>query len=172
MISCRSVILNGQSGPTHIGDPPRTGTHPTGRFATPTIRARAAKETVWKILVQSIEGAPSAALLTMRFEAAIATSGGNLVPPAGVGAYGPTGDPRYYWTDLRPQWVILNADEHAALLPDGDFPTQVATSTLAAPVLLIRRVAGGFDHRLSINPTVSGGTNPHFPLSIEVEVRY
>lgn len=164
--SVRSVLLNGQAGPK------RDGTIPTSRFNTPTIRARAARETVWKILIQSIEGAPTAAALTMRFEAAIGTSGGNLTPPAGVGMYGANGTPQYYWTDLRPQWQILNADDHANLLLDGDFAPQVASNSLAAPLLLIKRVAGGFDHRLSINPFYTGGTNPFFPLSIETEVRY
>lgn len=162
VISVRNVLLNGQPGP-------KAGVIPTGRFNTPTIRARTATETVWKILVQSIDGAPTSAILTARFEAGIGTSFGNATPPAGVGV-GVGG--QYYWTDLHPTWQILDADQHAGLLPDGDFPTQLANQTLAAPVLYIKRVVGGFDHRLSINPFYSGGTSPAFQLSIEAEVRY
>lgn len=165
-VSMRSVLLNGQPGPIR-------GTLPTSgvTFYTPRIRgARSAKEVVWKILVESVAGSPTTATLGLAFQAGISTSKGNQTPPVGTGDG--EGGQRYYFTDVAPQYATLNDDEHAALMPDGDFPVVAADQTLAAAKLYVKRVVGGFDQRLAITPTFSGGTSPQFILSIEIEVRY
>lgn len=165
-VSVRSVLLNGQPGPIR-GTIPATGV----TFYTPRIRgARSAQEVVWKICVESVLGSPTTASLAMAFQAGISTSQGNQTPPSGVGDG--EGGNRYYFTDVAPQYQTLNDDEHGTLLKDGDFPIVLADQTLAAPKLFIKRVVGGFDQRLAITPTYSGGTSPQFIMTIEIEVRY
>lgn len=171
MISVRNLFLNGQAGPRDKPGVTLDTPIPVTPFYLPTMRTRNADETVWKILIQSLEGSPTAASLFMRFEGGLSTSGGDLTPPEGIGVYPPNGE-RYYWTDLRPQWTVLDGDTHRALLPDGDFPKVVASGTMTLPILYIKRIKGGFDHRLRINPSYTDGTTPAFKMTIEAETRY
>lgn len=57
-------------------------------------------------------------------------------------------------------------------VPDGDWPSPLADETLAAPVLYLRRILGGFSHRLAITPSFTGGSSPGFVMSLECETRY
>lgn len=155
MLACRNVILSGQRGP-------QKDAIAVAAFTTPEIRADAATETLYKFVVEAVEGAPTSALLTVAFQAAHRTTGG--VVGQGVG--------QDNFTDRKPVWQTLNSDEHRDLLPDGDWPTLLADQTLAAPVVFFRRIRGGMSHRLLITPTLTGGTTPAFVMSVENEVRY
>ncbi|WP_210492275.1 hypothetical protein [Patulibacter sp. SYSU D01012] len=243
-----SVLLNGQAHP-QPGAVPVSGQ----AIVTPRIQAaRAAKEVVWTVLVERLDGAPTTAGLYMAFQGGVRTTRGADTPPAGVG--GGVGTNRYNFTDVAQQWFTLNADRDAAFLPDGDFPPTVADQTMSAGTLsdaiavgdktircsqqyepgqalmieneqfhvvgaattadsgatwthpvvsggapdatssinlqkgwaarahvagtavhasrvFFKRVLGGFDQRLLIVPTFTGGTNPKFQLSIDVRGR-
>lgn len=152
MIGCRNILLSGQTGPI-------VGTVATSVFTTPEIRAGAAIETVYRFVIEGITGSPTTASLTAKFQMAQRTTGGQT---GGAGAV----------TDALPIWSDMNADTGRDLLPDGDWPTLIADQTLASPLVIVRRVKGGFSHRLAITPTFTGGTSPAFSMTLEAEVRY
>lgn len=155
MIAVRNVLLSGQRGP-------RTDQIATSTFYTPEIRADAAEETLYKFALEALEGAPTTASFTVRFQIALRTSRGVMGQGLGEDNY----------TDKAPIWVTINADTHRDLLPDGDWPTRLANQTTTLPLLIVRRIRGGFSHRLAITPTYAGGTNPAFVMSCENELRY
>lgn len=152
MITCRNVLLSGQTGP-------QENAAATSVFYTPEIRSQGAVETLYKFVVEDVVGSPSSASLTVAWQAALRTTMGNV---------GDTTD----FTDANPVWVTIAAASYAAILPDGDWPSPLADETLAAPVLYLRRILGGFSHRLAITPSFTGGTSPGFVMSLECETRY
>jgi len=244
-----SLLLNAQAHPI-AAEVPVSGQ----AIIFPRLQAaRGAKELVWKIMVEQVLGAPTAASLYIAFQAGFRTTKGNEEPPIGVGG-GPGGS-RYNMTDVSQQWFTLNADSNPGFLPDGDFPLVVADQTVSsgtlgaaialgdksirasrqyeigttlnidreafyvvgapttpdagttwnhpvisgggpqgtgdltsstnlllgwackthtngqtihAPKTYIKRVMGGFDQRLIMVPTFTGGTNPKFIVTADV----
>lgn len=155
MIAVRNVILSGQRGP-------RADQIASGTFYTPEVRADAADETLYKFLVESLEGAPTSASLRVWFQVAMRTTGG--VVGEGLG--------QDNFTDKKPVWVTINAVDQEHLLPDGDWPTRMANQATSPPRMVMRRIKGGMSHRLAIQVVYSGGTTPAFVMSCENEVRY
>lgn len=167
VITVRNMMVNGGVGPK------ADGTIATSRFNFPTVRARAALETVHKFYILRLDGAPTAASITARFDMGIGTTATPEAPtsPNELFYADDPAQPRWF-TDGRPQFVPMNEVEHGGLLPDGDWPAPLASTGFVGPALFIRRVKGGFDHRLSVNPNYSGGTSPKFIFTYEFEVRY
>lgn len=154
-ISVRNLLINGFCGP-------RTDQNATTPFTTPEIRADAAKETLYRITVEGLTGAPTAARLFVRFQVAQRTSGG-IFP----------GTPGLAQTDQNPVWVEINANAHRGILPDGDWPTRIWRNEDGGPYIVERRILGGGSNRLWINPSnMLDGINPGIIMSIEAEVRY
>lgn len=152
MITARNIILSGQFGPT-------TDVPATGVFYTPEIRADAAEEVVYRFVVESLEGTPTNAWVTVAFQICQRTSGGGL---GDIGKH----------TDAVPIWQTVDANTHRGLLPDGDWPTRVAYEASVLPIVLSRRIRGGCSNRLAIAPGYIGGTTPAFRMTAECEVRY
>lgn len=159
MITCHGLLLNNQRGPVYNV---ATGAD----YGLPEIRgARSAVETVYKIAVESVVGAPTTASLTFQPQGALTTSNGG-------------GESGQNWLDTGdPLWTDLTYDEYPSLLPDGPFPLVVADHTYAPATpasrrLLFRRIRGGFSHRLLVKQLFTGGTSPGFNITVEYEIRY
>lgn len=150
MITVRNILLSGQKGPFGTAEG-------SGTFYFPTCWSEAAQETVYQFSVEAVGGAPTSALLTAKFQSIQKTSQGNLANS---------------WTFMNPQYFDLAAAGNAGLLPDGDWPAVMADETLAGPVSFIRRIRGGFPHRLAFTQTFTGGTEPYFYMTIEQLIRY
>lgn len=167
MIAIRNTLLSGQCGPrtdSHLLAFGTTGSA-TKPFATPEIRADAAKEVLYRLVIEGTTGAPTVARLFVRFQVAQRITGG-VIP----GLPGAEPDPQ---TDNRPIWSEINANTHGGILPDGDWPTRVWRSEDGGPYIVERRILGGSSNRLWINPSnMTDGTNPGIVMSLEAEVRY
>lgn len=156
MITVRNMLLNGQYGQ-------RSAAEGAGTYYFPIMRTNAAVETVYAVTIERLVGAPSSARLQLFFQSVQSTSQGI--------------DSSNNVTDLKPLPFTLNADDHRDLLPDGDWPTTVADQTMtttvgASSIHLIRRIKGGFQHRLGFTQSFTGGTTPAFVMTIEQQVRY
>lgn len=149
--------MSGQCGP-------RTDVNKTSPYTTAEIRADAAVDTIYRITIEDVTGAPTSARLFVRFQIGQRTSGG-IIP----GLAGAEPDPQ---TDNRPLWTTINANSHPDMLPDGDWPTRAWRSEDGGPYTITRRIRGGGSHRLWINPSLVGGTDPGIILTIETETRY
>jgi len=109
------------------------------------------------ITAESIVGAPTTVTITPKFQLWHSVVGGNQeeVNTGGSGV------------DPTNSWVDLSAASNPSLLPDGDWPTSfdVSTAATATPVILARRISGGFPWRLKISWAFTGGTAPGIRLS-------
>lgn len=144
--------MSGQTGPI-------IGTPATSVFALPELRCDAAVETIYRITVEGASGSPTSAVLKAEFQIAQRTSGG---ASQGAGAV----------TDALPIWQTIDANTHASLLPDGDWPTRIWRVEDATTVVVARRILGGHSHRLRLTPSLGGGTTPGIIMTVEAETRY
>lgn len=141
MLAVRNVLMSGMRGP-------QLNAIPNGTYYTPEIRADAAVETIYTLVVEGIEGSPASALLNARFQIANRST---------RGVYG-KGFGEDNFTDKKYAWQTIDAVNHEHLLPGGDWPTRIANqSTAGFPMVITRRIKGGMSNRLAITSTQAGG---------------
>lgn len=130
----------------------------TGPFYT-SEQGRDYLDSVTVITVEKILGAPTTVTITPKFQLWHSVIGGNQTE-ANTGASG---------VDPVISWVDLSAASNPSLLPDGDWPTALdvsgAGTGYTTPVIIARRISGGFPWRLKINWAFTGGTSPRIELS-------
>lgn len=125
MITSESLLLNGQPHPipTYL---PLSGEAVIG----PRLQAgRSAVEIVWQVLVEDLLGSPTTASLAFGIQQGFRTTRGYQPPPSGIG--GGVGGSSWNMTDVAQQWYTIDGAADAALLPDGDFPIQIADQTIS-----------------------------------------
>lgn len=165
-VTITNILLNGQTGPRATPtDNPQTNTPPPSWYI-PGGRTLECEWVEWIVIVQSLQGAPTAATFNLGYEMGVTTSFGNEQPQASPGTY------NFSYTDARPYWQGFRAADYPDLLPDGDWPENLATHTTVLPLMLKRRVRGGFLHRLRVTTTMTGGTDPDFLLTVHQNQRY
>lgn len=152
MITARNLLMSGMKGPTTLAIA-------TSTFYTPEHRADAAIETLYRLTIEGLDGAPTSALLTVAFQICQRSSNGVT---GGIAAY----------TDAVPVWSTIDANRHGGFLPDGDWPTRIANQASTFPLMFTRRIRGGCSNRLAITPSYGGGTTPAFRITLESETRY
>lgn len=118
----------------------------------PEVDARWADEIVYQVMVEQITGAPTSWSLKPYFQQLIGESQGQQEWALQFGQ--------------TPTVATLDAVDNAALLPDGDWP--MFTEGLAIPLLtpVLRRIRGGFEHRLCFDWALAAGTAPTILLTV------
>lgn len=128
----------------------------TSPFVSPEL-PRNLTDAVVVITVESISGAPTAATITPQFQLWHSVIGGNQ-EEVFLGGSGVNPDV---------SWLALTAAQNPSLLPDNDWPVglDVSAATTGAPVMVARRISGGFPWRLSLAWALTGGTSPAMKIS-------
>lgn len=143
MISVKNVLLSGQR------DSNKTATVNPATLNFPENDARWADDVIYTIVVESVVGAPTTALLVAKFQVAQTTTQG-----ISGGDFSHVTDNTYVWADV----------------PSQDWPVTVGDKDSVNRVTVLR-IAGGLRHRLVLTPTFTGGTAPAFVLSAECTTR-
>lgn len=118
------------------------------------IRSRWCNETIWIVSIESVSGSPAAASISCKFQARLTTFGGN------------TGNQEENVQNSQSeQWTDITNTNNPGTLPDDDWPATLADHTLASPVIFVRRILGGFHHRLAFTTSFTGGSSPKFVVS-------
>lgn len=163
----QNIMLNGQAGPKAVPtDNPQVTGLPGSSWYIPGGLTLACDWVEWIVIVQSLQGAPTTARFNLGFEMGVTTSFGNEQPQASPGTY------NFSYTDARPYWQSFRATDYPDLLPDGEWPEDMATQATSLPLMVKRRVRGGFRHRLRVTTFYSGGTSPAFLLTVHQNQRY
>jgi hypothetical protein len=114
-------------------------------------------DVVTVITVEKINGSPATATLSPTFQLWHAVVGGNQdeVNTGGTGV------------DPANSWLTLSAASNPSLLPDGDWPVNldVSGAAVATPIILARRILGGFPWRLKLDWAFTGGSSPSMQIS-------
>lgn len=129
---------------------------------TPEVEIEPGTSSIWDVLIESVNGSPSAASLACKFQVApIEYNGYNM-------NYDPTSGVQIPWIDVAAGDGYLGH-----LLQDGAWPTSLADQTLSAHRLVSRRLivpAIGRLVRLALTPAFTGGTSPNFRVSVACSV--
>lgn len=120
----------------------------------PEIDARWADEVAFQVMVEDVNGSPTAWQVKPYFQEMIGTS-----------------QAQEEWSlqfSQSPTVRTLNAQDDVDLLPDGDWPLFTEGNLTDLPLLtpVTRRVRGGIEVRLCIDVTLTGGTSPDLLLTI------
>lgn len=166
-VAVRNLLLNGQAGPrvNPTQHPQSTGLPPSTWYL-PGGRCFDAEWVDWVILIQSLQGAPTTASIRFGFEIGLPTTHGDVQPQPAPGTY------NFSYTDAYPAWQPISVNSHPHMLPDGPWPAVAADETLTGEVMLLRRIRGGVNHRVRVDSSYTGGTNPAFILTVEQIQRY
>lgn len=131
-----NLLLNGQSR--------------SASFDFPWCRADFARHVMYLVTVESLAGTPTQATIQLGFSLFQPTTGGGgnfeFRNPGGV-------------------WQPVTMDDHAGLLPDGDWPAVVADEASTLPLTVGRRIVGATFHKLVATISFVGGASPSFKLS-------
>lgn len=161
-ISCRNILLSGQTGP-------KTNTPGGPSFSLPEHRADAAQQTIYRILVEGIGGdtPPTSAVLRARFQICQRTGNG-CNPDGSIN--------RDAVTDASPVWTTIDENSQPNLLPYGDWPTRLwrlQDYDANNPFIIERSIRGGCSNRLMLFTEIGGGsTNAGIRLTVESETIY
>lgn len=107
-----------------------------------------AKELTYQIYVKQLNGAPTAATLTAKWQIFIPATGTFAQYTAGV-------------------WIDIEAAQLNKLLVEGaDYPSPLATEATTFPIAFQRTITHfGYAARVVLTPTFTGGTTPSFSIS-------